>query len=82
MTIPPKKDEVLDKWVDAFGPWDKDQTFQIPVVRLTRLLDMVDKVNDEKRGTATITKVNTSGPGDGKRYVDGWIDYKADKEKK
>jgi hypothetical protein len=80
--MPPKKDDVLDKWVDAFGPWDKDQTFQIPVVRPKRLLDVVDKVNDEKSGRATITKVSRSGPGDGKGYVDAWIDYKHDKDKK
>jgi hypothetical protein len=52
----PDNDKTIDRLAEAFGPWDKDKTCVLPMIRPERVLSLVGKINEDKSGRATITK--------------------------
>ncbi len=72
---PTTRDELLNHYMAAFGPWDIDRTVTIPMIRRERLVALVKKINEAGQGTAKITKITFLHEAE-EEYVDGRVEYK------
>lgn len=64
---------VLMEWRDELGPWDRDRTLTIRMVRPGRLGGLIKLINSTQIGTATVVKITQ--PYEKKEYVDAEIAY-------